>query len=226
MDYFSGQERVFGNTVSVVTTIKSAVFDPERQKFWVGCREESPIGLGSYYEVDIDRFWKESHEEYEQKEELLPGYVPRDPRLLDGIRHYREAYRSYHMGNHEADYELKALSHLRKAVAAFPSDGHLWIQAGIVAFKLKDFDEAKSYFEGSRSRVLSQHVSCVRDLYLARCWDLSGMRQQAVELYRKHQNTHEPKLRKAFRKGLRRPYRAWETLRMLVDLQFPDTFQY
>jgi tetratricopeptide (TPR) repeat protein len=226
VDYFSGQERVFGNTVGVVTTVQSVVFDPEKQRFWMANRQESPVGLGDYIEVDVDRFWKQPLNQYEQDMTVLTGYRPLDPQLLEGIRHYREAYRCYHMNNDQEDFQTQALSCLRKAVAAFPSDGHLWIQAGIVAFKVREFKEAQAYFEGSRSRVLSPHVACVRDLYLARCLDLAGLRDRALELYRKHEKIGEPKLRKAFKRGLRRPYFALETHQMLVDLQFPDTFQY
>ena len=226
-DYFTGEERVFGNTLGVVTTVKSVVFEPEELRFWVGSRKESPLGLGQYLEVNLKSFWDKSQIEYEESMSVLPGYQPKRPNLIEGVRHYRNAYRAFHMESHDDDYQLKSLEHLRKALVAYPEDAHVWIQAGIVAFKLNEFNEARRYFETTRQMVLSEHVILVRDLYLARCLDLAGEREKAKVLYAAHVNiAKEPKLLKAFKKGLKRPYRAQETDRILIDLQFPDTFEY
>jgi hypothetical protein len=223
VDFFTGDERVVGNTVSVVTTIKSTVWDPSAQRFWVASRGESPVGLGDFVEVDAERFWESATEEGAR---TLPGYRPRDPRLVEGMRHYREAYRAYHMENHLPDYRERALAELRKAARAFPTDGNLWVQAGIVAFGLRQFDEARGCFEQARVLKLSPHTAQVCDLYLARCMDIAGDRGAALALYRSGSATRDPKLRKAMLRGIRKPYRARETSRMLIDLQFPDTFHY
>lgn len=225
-DFFSGQERVFGNTVSVVTTVKSAVFEPESLKFWMAHRKESPVGLGGYLEVNIERFWKEKAEDQEHSMRILPGYQPQDPALVEGVHHYREAYRSFHMDCDLPDYRERTLENVKKAAHAYPRDGHLWLQAGFLAFKLKRFSEAEQYFEKTQALALSAHVMRVRDLYLARCWDLRGERKAALTLYHRHPEIQEPKLRKAYRRGLRAAYRPSETGRIVLDMQFPDTFQY
>ena len=226
-DYFTGDERVFGNTLSVVTTVKSVVFEPEDQKLWVGSRQESPLGLGKYLEVDLLNFWKKSPSDYEQEMNVLNGYQPQSTKLVEAVHHYRAAYRAFHIENQNDDYQTHALAHLEKAVATYPEDAHVWIQAGIVSFKLKKFKEARAYFEKTKPLALSAHVLLVRDLYLARCLDLAGEREQAVALYASHsQLAKEPKLLKAFKKGLKKPYQEKETDRILIDLQFPDTFEY
>jgi hypothetical protein len=226
IDYFTDQERVFGNTLSVITTVTSAVFDPAHLKFWMATRQESPVGLGKYVEIDIERFWQQPLAEYEKTMSVLPHYLPRTPGLLAGVHHYRDAYRSYHVNSHQPDYLKDALAHLEKAISAYPSDGHLWIQAGLAAFKLQEFDRAEAFFEKARERIISEHVMALCDLYLARCLDLKGARKEALLVYRAQKDVKEPKLAKAFRKGRRRRFRAHETSRMIVDLHFPDTFQY
>ncbi|MBI2712451.1 MAG: hypothetical protein HYX41_06310 [Bdellovibrio sp.] len=225
-DFFSGQERVFGNTVSVVTTVKSAVFEPESLRFWMAHRSESPVGLGGYLKVDMDRFWKQDAETLEDSTEILPGYQSEAPGFTEGVRHYREAYRSYHMDCDQPDFKEKTLENVKKAIEAYPSDGHLWLQAGYLAFKLKKFTEAEGFFAGTLNHHFSPHVAQVRDLYLARCFDLRGARKMALELYQSHPRIQEPKLRRAFKKGLKRPYRAAEVEKIVLDMQFPDTFQY
>lgn len=226
IDPMTGEERVFGNTLSVVTTVKSVVFEPDNQRFWMGAREESPVCLGDYIEVNLDRFWKETPEAYEKSMSVLPHYQPKNPKLIEAVHHYRDAYRAYHMDNHEPDFAENTLTAVKKALAAFPSDGHLWVQAGLVAFKCEKFKQAKKYFEGSRSRKLSEHVSFVRDLYLARTLDLLGLRAKAIPLYRNGSQVQEPKLQKAFKKGLKSEFRKSQIPKIMIDLQFPDTFLY
>lgn len=225
-DALAEQERVVGNTVSVVTTVQSAVFDPGAQKFWMANRQESPVGLAPYMEVDMERFWKQTPEEYAESMESLPHWKPKSPQILDAIHHYRAGYRSYHTNSHEPDFKDKTLVHLKKAIEAYPADAHLWIQAGILSFTLRKFDDARHLFEESLSRPTSGHVTAVRDLYLARCYDVAGRRSDALDLYRKHGEIQEPKLRKAFRAGARRPYKKFQTFSVQVDLQFADTLSY
>lgn len=224
VDPFTGEERVVGNTVSVPTTIKSTVFDPLAQKLWVSCRQETPTGLGDFLEVDVDRFWDQSTSEEEWPS--MPGYTPRNSRLTEGLRHYREAYRAFHMENHEPDYLERTLAALRKATRAYPEDGHLWVQAAILAFRCQQFGEAREYLERAKGLKLSRHIEGVRDLFLARCLDIEGKRQEAQSIYRQGIDTRDPMLRKAMRKGMRKPYRANYATSLLIDLQFPDTFHY
>ncbi len=228
VDYLTGEERVMGNTVSVVTTIKSTVFDPDQQRFWISCRGEAPMGLGDFLEIDVDKFWsKPAPSEAEQKSwPVIMGYKPRNPALIEGMRHYRQAYRAFHMETEHSDYLERTLVNLRLATRAFPSDANLWVQTGIVATRLQLFDEAKSCFVRAGELKLSPHTQNVRDLYLARCLDVEGRRSEAKVLYRQAKTTGNPRLRKAARKGLWRPYRPKQTASMMIDLQFPDTFHY
>lgn len=225
VDRYTGEERVVGNTLSVVTTVKSTVWEPETQRLWISTRGESPMGLGDFAEVEVDRFWRKGAEEAELP--VLPGYRPRATGYLEGMRHYREAYRAFHMQSEMPDYLERTLAALRKATRAFPSDGHLWVQAAIVAFRAHEFREARECLERTSGLKLSPHTAGVRDLYLARCRDIAGERSDAVALYcEAEKRVADPCLREALARGRKRPYRAHETSRMLLDLQFPDTLHY
>ncbi|MEO5970501.1 MAG: C45 family peptidase [Bdellovibrionia bacterium] len=226
VDYYSGTERVFSNTLSVITTVKSAVFEPENLKFWMASRLESPVALGNFIEVDTNRFWKTTQEEYESSMETLPGYQPKNPRLIPAIQQYREAYLSFHMSRGEPGYEEKSLAALQQAVAILPEDEHLAIQAGLLAFKIKKFDVAYKSLNSTVAGNLTPHAAAVRDLFLARCLDLLGKREEALVIYRKNSSNHEPKLARAFKKAIRRPYKQSEIKSIVVDLHFPDAFEY
>ena len=225
IDPQTGQERVIGNTVSVITTIKSAVFDPGAQKFWVSCRQESPTGLGDFLEINADTFWK--NENY--SEDLwpsLPGYHPKDSTLIEGVRSYRVAYQSYHMESDHPGYLLRTYESLQKAAKLYPADGNIWVQKAILAVKLHRFKEARQFLEKTLDLILTPHITNVRNLYIARCLDIEKDRQAALLLYSQWETVNDPSLRQAMFKGLKKPYRAKDTQSMMIDLQFPDTFHY
>lgn len=227
VDCYTGQERVTGNTISVVTTVTSAVFEPESLQFWMGTRQESPTGLGDFLTVKIDQFWNQT---IEQNEAGLLSSVSqgseKNPQLLQAVKYFRQAYQSYHMTEGTPAQCEEALGYLHKAATAYPTDGHLWLQAGMLSFSLGHFDRAKINLAQSHACVLSDHVKAVCDLYRARCFDLSGERSKALELYRLHAAAHEPRLQKAFKSGLKRPFHKKDADRVVLDLQFPDTFEY
>ena len=227
-DYFSGEDRVVGNTVSVITTIKSAVFEPETQRFWVSARRESPMGLGDFVEFRADRFWEEDWSE--EKAQMMPrisGFKDTKPGFLESVAEYRKAYQAWHMSHGDPLSDQNTLVHLKKAVAHFPSDGHLWTQMGLVSFRLKEFSEARRAFEEALSRKLSPAIRGVCQLFLARCWDLAGDRVRALECYAKYpEGMDDPRLAEAFRRGREKPFRLTGVDQIMVDLQFPDTLAY
>ncbi len=221
VDWETGEERVFGTTLSVVTTVKSAVFDPAEQRFWVSSRTESPTGLGPYLEVGVNDFWEKN-----EAPRAFGGYQPRNANLFDGVKLYREAYQAWHMDAHDPRYAEKTLDKLREALKVYPDDGNLWTQAGLVAFRMKIFDAARAYFDQALSRNLGEHTKHVCKLFLARCLDLTGKRAEALAIYRTHGEVVNPKLRRAFKKGLRRAYHQKLTNFMMLDLQWPDAIEY
>jgi tetratricopeptide (TPR) repeat protein len=226
VDYYSGTERVFSNTLSVTTTVTSAVFEPENLKFWMASRQESPVGLGDFVEVDTQKFWKSTQEEYESSMQIVPGYQPKNPRLIPAIHQFREAYQSFHMNSNEPDYQEKALAALQRAATTLPEDEHLIIQTGLLAFKMKKFDIAYQALNSTLAAHITAHAAAVRDLFLARCLDIQGKRAEALKIYKSHVSNPEPKLAHAFKKAIRKPYREAETKSMVVDLHFPDAFEY
>ena len=120
----------------------------------------------------------------------------------------------------------QALEALQRAVTTLPEDEHLAIQAGLLAFKIKKFDIAYQAFNSTLAGTLTPHVTAVRDLFLARCLDLKGKRKEALAVYKRHVENSEPRLARAFKSALRRPYRQRDIKSMVVDFHFPDAFEY
>lgn len=218
VDILNGQQRVFGNTISVINTVCSIVMAPQSQHIWLSTRSESPTGLGNFLEVDLQNFWKNSDDTIPKK--VISHSI--NPKLAEGVRWYRKAYQAYQMAPHNAETLSLTREFISKSIDAFPSDGHLYLQLGLICFRMEKFDEAETAF--IQVRNCSENVLSVRDLYLARCYDLTGRRKKALQLYKRVCSVD--KLQKAFEKGLRRPYNRKNANKTMIELQFPDTFIY
>jgi hypothetical protein len=228
VDPLSGEERVFGNTVSVITTIKSVVFDPTRQRFWISSRGESPMGLASdFLPVSVESFWKKDLADL-HAEPRLRGYEPKNPRLIDGVRAYREAYRIWHTEAGRADTGKRTLRALQKATEAYPEDAHLWIQRGILALRERELEDAARSFHEAGQRNVSEHARKVISLYRGRVLDLQGSRAEAKARYEEGLQfpAGDPKISDALREGLTKAYAWGRETSLMIDLQFPDTFAY
>ncbi len=231
VDPFTGEERIFGNTIGVVTTIKSVVLDPEMLRLYVSSRKETPVSLeGRYVQVDFEGFWEHSKEEAEERAlaGALQGSQPKNPALTEAVRGYREAYRAWHMEAHLPDYQERTCEALEKTVALQPLDANLRVQAGLVRFLLGQYEAAKQHFECALTAKLTPHGQRVANLFLARCLDLDGKRDQALQLYRitLESGEIETRLQCALEEGIKKPYRDHRRKSLHVDLQFPDAFAY
>lgn len=220
-DSMTQTSRVVGNTVSVVSTVASVVFEPQDQRLWVSTRKQSPTALGDFLEIDVEKFWN-------------PGYVPAkmkppsslSPRFLQAIDHFQKAYTSWHTHNHLDHFAETSRAELFKAATLYPEDGNLWLQLGIVDFYLKRTHDALENFQQALTRKLAHHSMAVCQLYVARCFDLNGNRLAAKAIYQTVDSISEPKLKDAYRHGLRKSFRFSKFSTMMVDLQFADTICY
>jgi hypothetical protein len=73
---------------------------------------------------------------------------------------------------------------------------------------------------------MANEVAQGRDLMLARCFDLSGQRPKALELYQTLAKQGQGPLKDAAKEGIAKPYRQTRAASVMVDLQFPDPMAY
>ncbi|MBI2519595.1 MAG: hypothetical protein HYV97_04235 [Bdellovibrio sp.] len=224
VDPWTGEERVLGNTLSVMATVKSVVFSPEEQILYVSTRGRSPMGLGDFMQIDAKSFWTDQTSE--EAWPMIAGNSPKTPGFMAAVEAYREGYRIWHMESHTEDYAERALVCLRKAQALLPSDPHLSMQVGNVALKLGHFAEAIKHLEQAKKGKLAQYLAAVCDLFLARAWDATGDRDRALKLYQIWANYPDPRLREAMLEGVRRPYHKKQIGQIMLDMQFIDPIMY
>ncbi|MBY0472531.1 hypothetical protein K2X30_15305 [bacterium] len=227
-DPLTGEERAYGHTVAVVTTVTSVVMEPVTQRFWVSIRNATPVGLvGPFMQIDIDSFWKdrESGRDLSQQP-TIPGYQPKNPGVVKASGHFRQAYIANQMSHDDPDYLQTTLGHLQSAIKELPTDGNLFLGAGVLSLQVGEIAQAKDYFESALKLKLTPHITQVCQLYLARCLDLLGDRNEALAIYRQSRQVPDRKLARAFKAGTKRAFRPKDIERVLIDLQYPDTLSY
>jgi len=224
-DPWTGEERVVGNTISVMSTIKSVVFSPEDQEFFISGRGQSPMGLGPFYQLNATDFWEHPFDKAPATP-AFQGKLPATPHLLEAIGRYREAYRCWHMDSHRADYKEKTLSHLEAAYMLAPNDPHVALQTGFVAMKCRHFAKAATYLEKTMAMKLAPYLAEVRDLFLARAYDNLNHRDKALNLYKKLISHQDPRIHKQAKKGLNKPFAGNQVAKLMLDMQFVDPIAY
>lgn len=225
-DPWTEEEKIVGNTVSVMSTVKSVVFNPNQQEFWISGRGKSPMGHGPFYKINVDSFW---NLEKPQDWEMLPSYTPPAPRMKNFYRYlelYRQAYMAFHMQADQNDYLEKAAEYLRQACEEHCPDGNVWLQCGVLHFKLGRFEEAHHFLSHSKKTKLTDYHAQVRNLLLARCLDVLSKRSEALTIYNHQQDIKVPKLLKAYKKGVKKPFTPHHAHNLMLDMQFIDPIQY
>lgn len=226
-DRLVNMERVLGNTTSAPSTVQSIVMEPESQMFWMSNRPSAPAGLGPFVEWDGCEIWKNFRKQKKFDIEARVYTVREKPAaLLKAIEAYQEAYQLWTMGGRTPAQCALIVRALKKACEYYPEDAHLWMQWGLFSFYIQEFHQSRFCFERARTMPMQPHLIQVCDLFLARIDDLFGERAKALARYRRWEEVQDPKLKKAYRQGLKRKYSIKKISTLILEFQFPDVFQY
>ncbi len=225
-DYETGQLRLFGNTVSVVTTIQSMAFDLKNQRIHVSNRDETPTPLGPF--VSFPTNWNELAQEPNPSHLThLDQNLPEN--FLKALHCYHRAYCSWHV---YSEAPARALEHLIVATEHWNSDPHLWMQRGyfelLLARTQGHFEMALSCFEKALTGKLSTHHELVAHYFHAACLDLNGKHSQAIDQYELILNAPmvDSKLRKKALIHRKKPYQISNARTIVPDLQFVEPLEY
>ncbi len=221
VDPSTNQERIFGNTISVVTTIQSVAFNPQEDALYISTRDETPTGLGPYLKLPFDFSKLDPNAE----PELVTIPKQYGEEFLKALHLYYQAYVSWQVRNEGPDV---ALSYLIQATEALGSDPHLQMQRGYFEMMEGQYSEALKCFETALKKDLSQHLYQVALYFRAACHDLLGSREKAIHDYQTILNfkTVDEKLGKKARKRLNSAYKTSYCKRIEPDLQFVEPINY
>ena len=132
-DPLSNSNKIFGNTLSVITTVKSVVFDPSNFTLYVSNRNKTPVGIGNFLEINERSFITEETLRVVDNHKL--NY---SEEFLKDLEIYRKSYMA---GQMKGNY-LNAFNELKEISGAEQVDPHINIQCGYLALKLGESAKA------------------------------------------------------------------------------------
>jgi hypothetical protein len=221
IDPTTEKARIFGNTVSVVTTIQTIGFDPIEDCIYVSIRSETPTPHGPYLKLPRDPRKLKTQETPTQ----LILESNHSESFMKALHLYHQAYVSWQVRDEPLTVPL---SFLIQAVDAQPTDPHLLMQRGYFEMMAGQVQEALQCFDHSLKQELSSHLYQVALYFRAACKDLLGQRESAIEDYQTILSfqTIDEKLGKKAKNRLNRPYRTKDCKRIEPDLQFVEPINY
>ena len=225
-DFKTGIPRIFGNTVSVVTTIQSLAIDLGKNEIHLSVRNETPTPLGPFMTIPMD--WKKipialAHPIFTSLDH------PFSKNFEDALHCYYQAYCSWHVLAEPAE---KALEYLIHGTEFLPTDPHLLMQRGHFELLLSKtsghYEAARDCYAGALKEKMSAHHAQVAHYFHAVCLDLLGHHDHALPEYEFLADAVEidAKLRKKALKRLKSPYKSAYCQKIVPDLQFVEPLEY
>jgi predicted choloylglycine hydrolase len=225
-DFETDELRIFGNSVSVVTTIQSLAIDLKNQTIHLSNRNETPTPLGPFLSIPMD--WNAI--ESTKNNPVLTQLTENHPEgFLEALHHYHEAYCSWHV---KSEPPMMTLEHLILATQDWKNDPHLWMQRGyfelIIATKPGHYETALECFEKAIFEKTSLHHNQVARYFRSACFDLLGRHEDALIDYQVLADAVDidPKLKKRAEKRLKKPYQSAYCQKLVPDLQFVEPLEY
>jgi tetratricopeptide (TPR) repeat protein len=222
----TGETRVFGNTVSVVTTIQSVVIDPAQSCFYLSNRDETPTPIGPFVKLPFK--WSDLPRSDEEAEKFSPSTV-RSPEFMSALHAYHEAYVNWQVATNEKSGNSEVThAYLLQATDLLPEDPHLWMQRGYFELMHYQTKAALDCFEKALDLKLSEHHRSVALYFKAACLDLLGDRANAVRHYGEvlTRPDLDSKLHKKAKNRLEKPFQRAYCQKIEPDLQFVEPLQY
>jgi tetratricopeptide (TPR) repeat protein len=201
------------DSIAMVMTVGSVVFNPADGVVWVGTGE-APTSRGAYLPFSF-----ENEDWAGNLGELVVG-ADEPATERDAFEHFRQAYVAY-----LDDFDLpRARSAVEQACMAAPEQPLYHALRGLVALVQRDavaaeraFDRALELGHPHEERLAAFH------LWRGRARDVQGFRREAKSDFRAALGHHaDAAVHKAARKGLRRRWEVPAAEKMQIDFAFAD----
>jgi hypothetical protein len=226
IDSETGETRIFGNTISVVTTIQSVAIDLSHQALYVSNRNESPTSLGPYVKLPL-RYDDLATQTVGDGTTLTVEY---SPDFISALHAYHHAYINWQVIHQPSRKKRTEITHayLIQATEILASDPHLWMMRGYFELMHDEVKAALKCFQTASTFKMSEHHQKVAFYFKAACLDLLGDRVNAVRYYSEilASLSLDEKLQKKAEKRLVRPFKRAYCQKIEPDLQFVEPLEY
>jgi len=207
VDPFEDRKRVTGNVVAGLNTTQSFVMSPDEDTLWIA-RGDHPVSHNDpYVGFRISALLAADSGNYAC--EGLSGRSQLDTSERSALAQYVEAW-TEHFDHFSVD---QALFRLRQARQHLPEEPIFPRMMGLLLMKQRRYQQALPHLiESAQFEYRDVLVRCESILWVGRCLDLMGRRDESKEQYQQAKALGVPLLSEAARRHLEKPFKRWELL--------------
>lgn len=212
VDPREGKKRVVGDIVAAINNAMSVVLSPGDDSIYVS-NGAFPVCFGEKYVGFKLSALFDGHDASDAGD-LAGGRSRLSDKEAAALEHYEQAW-TEHLDRFD---DLRAVFHLRRAAEILPDEPIFDRMAGFFLLKMRRFEDALVHLQKNAdysyrdSRMKAESL-----LWLGRCNDLLGRREQAIQIYRKALDLNDMEISCSARRGLSKPYRKLQLLMMDIE---------
>jgi len=201
-DYWEKRKRLAGCIVGATNNAQSVALSPDEDSMWLG-NGPFPVCFSERFEgFRISALFSGDRNNYEI--DPLPGGDPLDATEKAARGHYQAAWTA-HLEDFRDDLSI---FHLRKAAELAPGEPVYPRLAGFLLLKNERYEQALPMFEKNAAYdYRSELMRAEALLWLGRCLDLLGRRDEAVARYREAAALDQHPVSRAAARNVNSPFR-------------------
>ena len=211
-DPHSKTDKIFGNTLSVITTVKSVVMDPKNFTLYASTKNTSPVGVGDFAKIDVDSFNGSDLK-------IIPNQSRYKSDFLDQLSKYRLSYIHAQMNG---DF-LSAYKELKEISGENQIDPHINLQCAYIALKLDKYSEAGFYLNCVNEKNITHHLKNCLYFFKSIVLKKQNKNEEHKNCLKKVKSPICEKLSQAIKKSIKKNYSSRD---IMLDMQFPEPIEY
>ena len=206
------RKRVVGDIVASINNAMSIVLSPGDDSIYIS-NGAFPVCFGEKY-VGFKLSALFSGSDASDAGDLAGGHSRLSEKEAQALEHYEQAW-TEHLDRFD---DSRAVFHLRRAAEFLPDEPIFDRVAGLFLLKMHRFEDALAHLQKNAdysyrdSRMKAESL-----LWLARCKDLLGRREQAIQIYRQALDQNDKEISCSAQRGVCKPYRKIQLLMMDVE---------
>ena len=213
VDPREGRKRVVGDIIASTNNAMSIVLSPDDDAIYIA-NGSFPVCFGEkYVGFKLSALFGGSAD-VAAAGDLAGGSGKLTAAEKEALEHYEEAW-TEHLDRFD---DSRAVFHLRRAAEILPDEPIFDRMAGLLLLKQYRFEDALPHLQkNADANYRDTRMKAESLLWLARCNDLLGRRDQAVRLYRESLGLNDPEISRAAERGVKTPYGRKQISKMDVE---------
>jgi hypothetical protein len=213
VDPREGRKRVVGDIVASINNAMSIVLSPGEDSIYIA-NGSFPVCFGDkYVGLKLSALFS-GGADAANADDLAGGAGKLSGIEREALEHYEQAW-TEHLNRFD---DSRAVFHLRRAAEILPHEPIFDRVAGLFLLKLHRFEDALTHLQKNADYdYRDARMKAESLLWLARCNDLLGRREQAIHGYRQALDQKDKEISCAAERGVRKPYKKLQLL--MVDVE-------